>query len=450
MKKAILDRLLWLPVESVDVPRLIDDMTLHVHKFIGEPEKLLVYELRGDYVGVPRRWGIKALQDTLLGLEIDDRRTCPTVLWPPLTWPEGGGYRKGQEDAVESIYNALSSDATSGGLLEAGCGGGKTLMGLNVAAKIQTNVLVLVHKSDLAAQWHDTAKMFWPGSLIGHVQQNELTYHGCNLVTASAQTLYSRKDDLPQEFWDSFGMLIIDEGHRYAARTFEGVLRLFNCKFRLGVSATWRRSDKMECIWHYHVGKVEHRADISRLKGMYKQIVWNTGLTDKMFYRGSHLDRSAYITAISEIDSYNEWIVKQMLRSTEVGRRALVITDRVEHCEKLRSMFMLECVKVGRIPDIGWYKRGLSIDQRKRELCKTAILATYGMMSEGTDVEELDTLILATPRRDVEQVIGRIQRPKDGKRELLVVDPVFQTKWCNKLADARKIQYNKLGFTLQP
>ena len=74
------------------------------------------------------------------------------------------------------------------------------------------------------------------------------------------------------------------------------------------------------------------------------------------------------------------------------------------------------------------------------------ILATYGMMNEGTDIPALDTLFVCTPRADVEQVVGRIQRKKDGKKNLLVVDPVFQTPYCKALAHKRRKIYEKLNF----
>lgn len=71
------------------------------------------------------------------------------------------------------------------------------------------------------------------------------------------------------------------------------------------------------------------------------------------------------------------------------------------------------------------------------------------MMSEGTDIADLDTLILSTPRSDVEQVVGRIQRPVSGKKSLLIIDPVFGTKHNKRMAEKRKRVYDKLGFKKQ-
>ena len=47
----------------------------------------------------------------------------------------------------------------------------------------------------------------------------------------------------------------------------------------------------------------------------------------------------------------------------------------------------------------------------------------YKKLGEGFDVPELDTLVLATPKSDVEQAVGRILRQKN-KNEPIVIDIV--------------------------
>ena len=43
---------------------------------------------------------------------------------------------------------------------------------------------------------------------------------------------------------------------------------------------------------------------------------------------------------------------------------------------------------------------------------KDILLATYSMASEGMDVPKLNTVILASPKSDVEQSVGRVFRQK--------------------------------------
>jgi superfamily II DNA or RNA helicase len=68
------------------------------------------------------------------------------------------------------------------------------------------------------------------------------------------------------------------------------------------------------------------------------------------------------------------------------------------------------------------------------------------MAREGTDIPWLDTAVLATPKADVEQIIGRIRREHPGKKEPVVLDPVDQDSpvfvgYANK----RAWWYRKVG-----
>ena len=71
----------------------------------------------------------------------------------------------------------------------------------------------------------------------------------------------------------------------------------------------------------------------------------------------------------------------------------------------------------------GQYVGGMTTSQRENSKEQRIILGTYQASGEGFDVAALDTLILATPRSDVKQAIGRILRQKNPK-EPLVIDIV--------------------------
>jgi superfamily II DNA or RNA helicase len=55
--------------------------------------------------------------------------------------------------------------------------------------------------------------------------------------------------------------------------------------------------------------------------------------------------------------------------------------------------------------------------------CKMTI-ATYSMLEEGYDYPTLDTLILCTPRSNIQQTIGRVEREHPDKDHPLVYDIV--------------------------
>ena len=79
---------------------------------------------------------------------------------------------------------------------------------------------------------------------------------------------------------------------------------------------------------------------------------------------------------------------------------------------------------------------------------KLAILATYQMAAEGLDIATIDTIVLATPKTDIEQAVGRI-RPKTGDSERntpLVIDivdefSIFENQAFKRLAFYKKKNY---------
>lgn len=79
---------------------------------------------------------------------------------------------------------------------------------------------------------------------------------------------------------------------------------------------------------------------------------------------------------------------------------------------------------------------------------KTVILASYGMASEGLDIPALNTLILATPRRNIEQSVGRILRKQHKNVQPLIYDIVDNLTSCVNQGEARFKFFRKLDFEL--
>lgn len=71
---------------------------------------------------------------------------------------------------------------------------------------------------------------------------------------------------------------------------------------------------------------------------------------------------------------------------------------------------------------------------------------TYGMTKEATDIPVLDTLVMATPKSDVQQIAGRILRALDGKKEPVILDIVdYTSSVFNSYWGARKKWYVSIG-----
>jgi superfamily II DNA or RNA helicase len=117
----------------------------------------------------------------------------------------------------------------------------------------------------------------------------------------------------------------------------------------------------------------------------------------------------------------NEMLANFTAAAYKKGRTILVQSDRKEHLETLAMMFQ----KLGIPPaHMGYYVGGMKAADLDNTKAKRIILATYQMTAEGTDIPWLDTLVMATPKSDVRQIVGRIIRQYEGKQEPVVFDLV--------------------------
>jgi superfamily II DNA or RNA helicase len=77
------------------------------------------------------------------------------------------------------------------------------------------------------------------------------------------------------------------------------------------------------------------------------------------------------------------------------------------------------------------------------------LIATYQLTKEGFDVPTLNTLVMATPRPDIDQIVGRILRIEKSKRTIqpLIIDIVDST--FRRQFQTRNSLYNKREYTIQ-
>ena len=390
------------------------------------------YKKGVDCVYVPIQWARRNLLDV-----IEDSAGEPISM----NLNSDVQFREGQLEAIDAIHSGLLDK--HGGIAELHTGFGKTLVSLCLASRLGRKTLVICHKEDLLHQWADSAKKFF-GVDVGWIQGDRLE---CDapVVVATVQTLYSRKDSFPKDFFDQFGFTIFDEGHRFSCPTFMEVACLLPSRYKLGMSATFRRSDNLEPVWRHFLGDVLYSCKKKAQGGMYYQpITESYGLTDQRFkIRGSgNINHSKYITEITQLSNRNKRLAATVDTLVSQGRKVLVLSDRVEHLEELQRLIKAKSgMYVGSIN-----KKKVPIDVLKENAKCPVVLGTSGKIAEGSDIPDLDTLVICTPKGDVEQLIGRITREHPDKQVPYIVDPVLNTPYNKALAFKRREFYYKLGF----
>ena len=77
---------------------------------------------------------------------------------------------------------------------------------------------------------------------------------------------------------------------------------------------------------------------------------------------------------------------------------------------------------------------------------KQVIIATYSMAAEALDIKTLTTLIMATPKTDIEQAVGRILRTKHTQP--IVVDIIDNHDIFQNQFRKRKVFYIKNNYKI--
>jgi superfamily II DNA or RNA helicase len=102
------------------------------------------------------------------------------------------------------------------------------------------------------------------------------------------------------------------------------------------------------------------------------------------------------------------------------------------------------------IATVGYYIGGMKESALKETETKKVVIATYAMAAEALDIKTLTTLIMATPKTDIEQSVGRILREKHSSP--IVVDIVdshdtFKNQWRKRKTFYKKENY-KIIYTV--
>ena len=391
-------------------------------------------ERPGGVLAVPRFYGTRHF-----GPPVRDLST-PGEAAPGIAF--AGALKPYQTDTVEACHTALVRG--QGCMLCAGCGTGKTVMAISLAARLGRCCAVLVHKQFLAAQWAERIREFAPTARVALVQGAEPWDHECDVLICMIQTVLSRYP-APTNAFDGVGLLVVDECHHLVARTFSRAILSFPARYRLGLTATPDRQDGLGFALQWHLGPIVVRV---KRRNMRVGVVWLTGdagLRAVRDRRGETV-HAATVSRLVESEGRNQRILRCIAAGLRAGRHIIVISARRKHLEAL-------CAAATVLPgaDPALYL-GETSPRRKRERDARAqvanpLCATYGMGEEALDIPRLDMLVLASPRGSaacIEQCVGRILRPFDGKPTPVVVD--FTDGVCASMATARRRLYKREGF----
>jgi superfamily II DNA or RNA helicase len=360
--------------------------------------------------------------------------------WTPLKF--AATLRTEQTQAQETLVQEFSAGRL-GGLIQAPTGWGKTVFACGMIAKLDVPTLVVVHKEFLMKQWRERIQQFLPDAKIGQVQGDICDYKGKHVVLAMIHSLAQR--EYPVDFYSWPGFFIVDETHRVGAATWAPVPAKFPTRFRLGITATPRRKDGCENVFYYHLGPILFKGKELRLKPKVRRVWTDFHLVATPRLNPRLISKQLLLRFLCANTKRNALIVEQLKLAVIAGRKILVLSERLDHLKTLEKMLKESWSGPGPAPSTGQYVGGMKDEDYEASKEATVIFATFQLVSEGFDLPELDTEFLTTPVSDVEQAIGRILRPFEGKKDPVVVDfRDDQVTYCAKAGQSRDRFYEKV------
>lgn len=391
---------------------------------LGQTNPFPVYRESNNKFYIPRFYGINKF-----GYPEESKITDPE----PISISFNGGLRDYQTKIVD-IYMKTIDDNKGGGLLEIPCGRGKTVIALNIISQLKTKTLVIVHKGFLVEQWIERIQQFLPKARIGKIQGQTIDIDDKDIVIGMLQSLSMK--EYPQDIFSSFGLLIVDEVHHIAAEVFVRSLFKIVTKHVLGLSATMQRKDGLTKVFKMFLGDIIYKetreGDDNVLVKAYTYLTSDDDFNEMLYdWRGN----PAYSSMISKICTFNlrsEFILDILQDTFEKDNEQQIMI--LAHNKNLLT-YLFKGIEHRNIGTVGYYVGGMKKNALKESESKQIIVATYSMAAEALDIKTLTTLIMATPKTDVTQSIGRILRTKH--KQPVVVDivdkhDVFQKQWIKR------------------
>jgi superfamily II DNA or RNA helicase len=425
-----LDGYFRIPANDPAIPEFIDTLKVNVR---GEIFEIYEYDTELNELRLPR--GFRFYRTY---------RYCPvldyTTLGRHFSWKDDSTKvsrfipREGQNSVVQEVCSKLFTDDNS--LLIAGCGTGKTVMGAEVSLRMGVSTCVIVHKEFLAAQWEAAFKMLAPWVTVGRLQRDQVdTGHLFDVVIAVTQSVVNSKRDYSSDFYNSFGLIICDEVHRYGAALWQKAITKFPARYRLGLTAT---PDRQDGLWRVITRHISSSGPVLKAASLVPDIYilkTDTTVDQKIWYKpwlDEKLQRGSIISALSLHRGRNEAILSYIIRAYNKCRKVLVISERRAQLDYFSKRLGEATIP---IEDIGFYVGGMKQEHLDISAQRQIILTTYQMSKEGLDIPDLDTLIMATPQSSIEQTVGRILRRFDEKASPVVLDfcdPKFEASFKTK------------------
>ena len=241
------------------------------------------------------------------------------------------------------------------------------------------------------------------------------------------------------------GGIVVSNCHHMGAEVFSRCMMKLMTTYTLGLSGTMQRKDGLSKVFKMFLGDVVHKEKAESehcvlVKGI-KYVIDDDEFNEVEYdYRGN----PKFSTMISKLCNYNrrsEFIVEVVVKELQHNPEQQIMI--LAH-NKTLLQYLFQAIEHKKVATVGYYLGGMKDADLKASESKKIIIATYAMASEGLDIKTLTTLIMATPKTDVCQSVGRILRTKHTTPVVIdIIDAhdLFINQWQKRKAYYKKQNY---------
>lgn len=357
-----------------------------------------------------------------------------------------------QLDAIEALRQGWATGSTRLAVVLP-TGAGKTVVFSHLVHQMLDSLggrraLVIAHREELIEQAASKLLAVDPMLRVGIVKAQRDDHADADVIVASVQTLAVAKR---REAIKDIGLIIVDECHHAAARTYMDVLRHFGAWDGVpvaGFTATMTRTDGgLAEVWQDVVFRLDILDMISDnylcdVRG--KAITVDTLDLNKVKTRGGDLVDGQLGKALEDSGAIDA-IAKAYVDHAS-DRAGVVFTPTVATAQAAAAA--LTAVGITAAPVWG----AMSKDERRSTLARYAagdvqVLTNCMVLTEGFDAPHTSCIVVARPTKSpglYVQMVGRGLRPSPGKRDALLLD-VMGAATRHKLASMVDLTERDVG-----
>ncbi|RVD89911.1 uncharacterized protein DFL_000898 [Arthrobotrys flagrans] len=346
-----------------------------------------------------------------------------------------------QEECIQAVLEHQEKGHRRLGISLA-TGSGKTVIFTQLIDRIPplrpeaTQTLILVHRRELVEQAATHCRNCYPDKTVEVEMGNHHASGTADITVASIQSI-SSSGRIGKFKPELHKLILIDEAHHAVAKSYRKTLEHFGAMtaetdvYVVGVSATFGRSDglRLGAVMD-HI--VYHKDFVSMIDSGWLSKVLFTTVKSNINYTNVKLTGATGDFNLSDLANAvntpenNDVTVRSWIEKAGNRKSTLVFCVDIKHVIDMTNLYR-------RYGYEAFYVTGETPLQERAKILddfragKFPVLVNCGVFTEGTDIPNIDCVLLSRPTRSrtlLVQMIGRGMRLHPGKEDCHVIDVV--------------------------